>query len=229
MNWDWSGAVYLWPRHGARTHTFSARHPPHRPASLLVPTNARIAFCYSVGGVPAEQFIHEKRLEPTRAPTMDGTDGSPQTGGRDRAQSVLAQIALTISVSNRRRLVSGFTSHRVVSSWERPARIDRITLIEARYLWARISASPSGSRNMDRTGVGIEYRGKCWPGHAVFAGLTRGSAKSLHRGRRIRRWVVPREPPVQRRDPLPFLGVGPGLAGPLHHLNLVRGVGGTSY
>jgi hypothetical protein len=32
-----------------------------------------------------------------------------------RQQSVLAQIALTISVSNRRRLVRGFSSHRVVS------------------------------------------------------------------------------------------------------------------
>jgi hypothetical protein len=50
---------------------------------------------------------------------MDGTDGTPQAGGSDGQQSVLAQIGLTISVSNRRRLVSGFTSHRVVSSWER--------------------------------------------------------------------------------------------------------------
>jgi hypothetical protein len=66
-----------------------------------------MSFCNSVGGVPAEQFIHERRLEPTRAPTMDGTDGTAQAGGSNRQLSVLAQIALTISVSTDGGLYAG--------------------------------------------------------------------------------------------------------------------------
>jgi hypothetical protein len=66
-------------------------------------------------------------------------------------------------------------------------------------------------------------------GLALFAALTPRVPTSLHCGRRIRRWVVPREPLVQPLDPLSFLGVGPGLANPLHDLDLVRRVGGTSY
>jgi hypothetical protein len=111
-----------------------------------------MSFCNSVGGVPAEQFIHERRLEPTRAPTMDGTDETPRRAAVTRQQSVLARIALTISVSNRRRLVSGFTSYRVVSSRERPAQIDRITLIEAGYLWEFRHRRPGRGR----------WTGRCW-------------------------------------------------------------------
>jgi hypothetical protein len=73
---------------------------------LLVPTNAGIAFCNSVGGVSAEQFIHEERASRTDQGANDGrTDGSPRRVAGTRQQSVLAQIGLTISVSNRRRLV----------------------------------------------------------------------------------------------------------------------------
>jgi hypothetical protein len=111
-----------------------------------------MAFCYSVGGVPAEQFIHERvSNRPGRqrwTERMEHPSRVAVTGNK----SVLAQIGLTISISSRRQLASGFTSHRVVSSWERPAQIDRITLIEAGYLWEFRHRRPGRGR----------WTGRCW-------------------------------------------------------------------
>jgi hypothetical protein len=110
-----------------------------------------MAFCYSVGGVPAEQFIHERvSNRPGRQRWTELMEHPRRVAVTQ--QSVLAQIGLTISVSNRRRLVSGFTSHRVVSSRERRAQIDRITLIEAGYLWEFRHRRPGRGR----------WTGQCW-------------------------------------------------------------------
>jgi hypothetical protein len=86
---------------------------------------------------------------------MDGTDGTRQPGGRDTATVGAGADRVDHLGIEPTAACSGFSSHRVVSSWERPARIDRIALIEARYLWARISASPSGPRKMERTVLGL--------------------------------------------------------------------------
>jgi hypothetical protein len=82
---------------------------------------------------------------------MDGTDGTPQAGGSDGQQSVLAQIGLTISVLNRRRLVRVHQPARCLVM-ERPAQIDRITLIEAGYLWEFRYRRPGRGR----------WSGRCW-------------------------------------------------------------------
>jgi hypothetical protein len=87
------------------------------------------------------------QAKPTRAQRRMELMEQPRRATVTRHQWVSAQIATL--------LVSGVTSHRVVSSWERPAQIDRITPIEAGWLWARIPTSPSWPRKMDRTVLGL--------------------------------------------------------------------------
>jgi hypothetical protein len=66
-----------------------------------------MAFCNSVGGVPAEQFIHERVSNPPGRQRWTELMEHPRRVAGTRQQSVLAQIGLTISVSNRPRLEVG--------------------------------------------------------------------------------------------------------------------------
>jgi hypothetical protein len=159
------------------------------------------------------------RAKPTRAQRRMELMEQPRRATVTRHQWVSAQIATAACEWGHqpsRCLVMG------AAGTNRPDHADRGRMALGKNSDIAVLAEEDGP-----DGVGIECRGECGLGPALFADTA--GPQSLDRSRRIRRWVVPREPPVQPRDPLPFLGVGPGLANPLHHLNLVRRVGGTSY